>query len=61
MSEETLFTAARRLVRFIRVDDERDGGLLSKETIIANETLARMVEKEERRLKDELKNRTEGM
>ena len=53
MSEETLYTAARRIVRFIRVDDERNGGLLSTETIQANETLARMVEDEERRLKAE--------
>ena len=45
MSEETLYTAARRIVRFIRVDDERNGGLLS------TETLARMVEDEERRRK----------
>lgn len=60
MSEETLFTAARRMMRFVRID-ESHGGLLSEQTIIANETLARMVEKEERRQKDELKDRTEGM
>ena len=53
MSEETLYTAARRIVRFIRVDDEINGGLLSTETIQANETLARMVEDEDRRLKAE--------
>jgi hypothetical protein len=46
---ETLLTAAKRVVRFIRVDDEHDGGLLSKATIIANETLAQMIEQEERK------------
>ncbi len=39
MSEETLETAAYRVVRFIRVDDARHGGLLSLDTIKAVETL----------------------
>jgi translation initiation factor 2B subunit (eIF-2B alpha/beta/delta family) len=53
MSEETLFTAARRISRFIRVDDERHGGLLSQDTIQANETLIREIDREEKRLKAE--------
>lgn len=51
MSEETLLTAARRMVRFVRID-EAQGGLTSLETVKANETLARMVEKEEKRLRE---------
>jgi hypothetical protein len=51
MSEETLLTAARRIVRFIRIDDEHDGGLLSQNTIRENETLARMVELEDQKQK----------
>ena len=39
MSEETLETAARRIVRFVRVDDAAHGGLLSLDTIRAAETL----------------------
>ena len=49
MSEETLFTAARRVVRFLRGDDHAHGGLLSRDTIQANEILAIQVEREERR------------
>lgn len=48
MSEETLLTAARRVVRFIRIDDEKDGGLLSQKTLEANETLAKMIARAER-------------
>jgi hypothetical protein len=51
MSEETLITAARRIVRFIRADDSTHGGLLSLDTIRAAETLAMQVETEERREK----------
>ena len=39
MSEETLETAARRIIRFIRVDDVAHGGLLSRDTIRAADTL----------------------
>jgi len=49
--EETLLTAAKRIVRFIRADDEHDGGLLSQDTIAANETLAKMIENEEKKAK----------
>jgi len=38
MSEETLFTAARRVVRFFNID-MRHGGLVSRETELAIETL----------------------
>ena len=48
---DNLFTAARRVVRFVRVDDEHSGGLLSQKTVEANDTLARHVEAEEKRLK----------
>jgi hypothetical protein len=33
LSADNLFTAARRIVRFIRIDDEAHGGLLSQATI----------------------------
>jgi hypothetical protein len=39
MSEETLETAARRIIRFIRIDDAAHGGLLSRDTIRAADTL----------------------
>lgn len=42
MSEETLLTAARRVVRFFRID-ENHGGLISLDTIQAVEILDRMV------------------
>ena len=48
MSAETLLTAARRIVRFVRIDDHREGGLLSLDTIKASETLAMQVEIEEK-------------
>lgn len=47
---ETLLTAAKRVVRFIRIDDQHDGGLLSRQTIDAGETLAREIEKMEARI-----------
>jgi len=42
MAEETLLTASRRLVRFLRIDDAH-GGLLSNETVRAADTLDRQV------------------
>jgi hypothetical protein len=39
MSEETLETAARRIIRFVRIDDAAHGGLLSRDTIRAADTL----------------------
>jgi hypothetical protein len=51
MSEETILTAARRVVRFARGDDHQHGGLLSLDTIQAVETLAQQIEAEEKREK----------
>lgn len=51
LEEDNLLTAARRIVRFIMVDDQSGGGLLSKETLIACNTLARHVEMETRKTK----------
>ncbi|WP_157085449.1 hypothetical protein [Methylobacterium sp. Leaf99] len=42
MADETLLTAARRVVRFIRID-EAHGGLLSNETVQAVDTLDKQV------------------
>ncbi|KQO69502.1 hypothetical protein ASF22_02520 [Methylobacterium sp. Leaf87] len=42
MAEESLLTAARRIVRFIRIDDAH-GGLLSTETVQAADTLDKQV------------------
>lgn len=46
MAEETLLTAARRVVRFFRIDNETHGGLISIETTAAVETLERQVQVE---------------
>lgn len=46
MSEETLFTAARRVVRFFRIDETRGGGLISTETVRAIDTLQKMLDRE---------------
>lgn len=53
LSEDNLLTAARRVVRFIMVDDQSGGGLLSKETLIACNYLSRHVESETKRIKDQ--------
>jgi len=50
MSEETLLSAARRALRFFRID-EAHGGLTSQDTLIAMDTLALQVEKESDREK----------
>lgn len=42
MSEESLLTAARRVCRFVRIDDAH-GGLLSNETVQTVDTLDRQV------------------
>jgi hypothetical protein len=52
MSEETLLTAARRVVRFVRID-ETHGGLLSLDTVKAIETLDKQVRREAEVKKDE--------
>lgn len=46
MSEETLLTAARRVVRFFNIDNTRGGGLISIETTTAVETLDKIVQEE---------------
>ena len=52
LSADNLFTAARRVVRNIRADDENSGGLLSRATVQANEFLARHIESEEKRIRE---------
>lgn len=52
LSEDNLLTAARRLVRFVRVDDA-GGGLLSNQTVQAADMLWRHCEAETRRLRRE--------
>jgi len=47
MAEETLFTAARRLIRNLNVDFA--SGLISQETEAAAHTLQIMIEREQRR------------
>lgn len=52
LSADNLLTAARRVMRFIRIDDQAHGGLLSQETIQANEHMSKHIEIEIRRIKD---------
>ena len=54
MSDETVFTAARRLVRFLEIDLQK-GGLIKEETEQALHTLRIQVEKETARQKKEQK------
>jgi len=49
MSEETLLSAARRVVRFINIDNDNGGGLLSIETTSAALTLDKMIKLEEKK------------
>lgn len=53
MAEETVFTAARRIARFLRIDDAKGGGLISQDTLVAFETLDRQIAAEDARLKRE--------
>ncbi len=46
MTAETLLSAARRLLRLVRINNERDWGLISNDTSSAAEILARMIEEE---------------
>jgi hypothetical protein len=41
--DETLLTAARRIVRFVRVDDASHGGLLRRDTIHAAQILDQQI------------------
>lgn len=49
MSEETLLTAARRLVRNVRADDAHHGGLLSRESVISAEMLDLQISRAKKR------------
>ena len=51
MAEETLIHAARRVLRFMRIDDVNGGGLLSIETIKAGSLLDRAIVREEAKQK----------
>jgi hypothetical protein len=55
VSEETLFTAARRLVRNLNVDFP--SGLISQETEAAAHTLQLMIEREQREALRVVENR----
>lgn len=48
MQEETLLHAAKRVVRFVKINDTKDGGLLTQETVIAVERLRAKIEDAER-------------
>ena len=49
--EETLLTAAKRIVRFVRADDHAHGGLLSIDTIQAANMLEQQIMTEEAKQK----------
>lgn len=51
MAEETLLTAARRVVRFFNIDNTSGGGLISIDTTTAVETLDKMVRETDLRMK----------
>lgn len=46
MTEETLIHAARRAIRFFRIDETRGGGLISQDTVRAIERLQQIVQRE---------------
>ena len=60
LSEDNLFTAARRVLRNIRAD-EAGGGLTSRDTIIAAELLSRHIDREEKRIKEEWERQNENV
>ncbi|HEV7258962.1 MAG TPA: hypothetical protein VGN82_14370 [Bosea sp. (in: a-proteobacteria)] len=51
MSEETLHTAARRVMRNLRIDETKGGGMLSIETLHSMSILDIQIEKENARQK----------
>lgn len=51
MSEETLHTAARRVMRNLRIDETKGGGMLSIDTLHSMATLDIQIEKENERQK----------
>lgn len=60
MAEETVLTAARRVVRFFNIDNQLGGGLISIDTTQAIETLDRMIRLEDARAKAERDGREES-
>jgi hypothetical protein len=54
VSEETLISAARRLVRFVRIDASQGGGLLGQDTIQAAEVLDIQLTQEQKRLAQQI-------
>lgn len=48
-AEETLLHAAKRVVRFFKIDETRGGGLISRETVIAIDRMSRLIAMEEQR------------
>lgn len=48
MSEESLVHAAKRVIRFVRINDTHDGGLLTRETLEAVGRLSLAVEHAEK-------------
>ncbi len=61
--DETLLTAARRVVRFFNIDNTSGGGLISVDTSTAVETLDKMVRQQDaldKKLLEKLKREFEG-
>ena len=46
MTEETLAHAAKRAIRFFKIDETRGGGLISQNTVMAIDRLQRIVDRE---------------
>lgn len=59
LNEETLFTAARRVVNYFNIDMNK-GGLITEETQHAVETLDKMVRKEDAKVKLQIVNKEES-
>lgn len=53
LTQDNLLTAARRVVRFFRINNERDGGMISNETTQAVDDLEKHVRQETLRIKRE--------
>ena len=52
MSDETLLSASRRLVRFLNIDNNKEGGLIAHETQTALDTLTQQIAHEDRLMRD---------
>jgi hypothetical protein len=59
VSEETLFTAARRAIRMFNID-QHHGGLVSVETLAAMQTLEIQVEREKLRAEADRIEKADG-